>query len=183
MDRYLSGEEIDAKVLIEDLEKAVARGSFYPVLAASAPQRHRHGRAARGDDRRRSRRPPSTRCRRSPRWTASPSPASASDPDGPLLAEVVKTTVRPLRGPDQPGPGVLRHAAPGRLGARVRARPGRPRARGPRRRRAGRRADLAAGQAAAARSPQCAAGDICAVAKLTSAETGDTLSEQGAARC
>ena len=31
MDRYLSGEEIDPKVLIEDLEKAVARGSFYPV--------------------------------------------------------------------------------------------------------------------------------------------------------
>jgi len=39
MDRYLSGEEIDPKVLIEDLEKAVARGSFYPVLGASAPQR------------------------------------------------------------------------------------------------------------------------------------------------
>ena len=39
MDRYLSGEEIDPKVLIEDLEKAVARGSFYPVLVASAPQR------------------------------------------------------------------------------------------------------------------------------------------------
>ena len=38
MDRYLSGEEIDAKVLIEDLEKAVARGSFYPVLAAAALQ-------------------------------------------------------------------------------------------------------------------------------------------------
>ena len=38
MDSYLSGEEIDPKVLIEDLEKAVARGSFYPVLAASAPQ-------------------------------------------------------------------------------------------------------------------------------------------------
>ena len=37
MDRYLSGEEIDPKVLIEDLEKAVARGSFYPVLVASAP--------------------------------------------------------------------------------------------------------------------------------------------------
>src|SRR5580658_5067153 len=39
MDRYLSGEEIDPKVLIEDLEKAVARGSFYPVLAVSSPQR------------------------------------------------------------------------------------------------------------------------------------------------
>ena len=39
MDRYLSGEDIDPKVLIEDLEKAVARGSFYPVLATSAPQK------------------------------------------------------------------------------------------------------------------------------------------------
>src|SRR5262249_26373554 len=38
MDRYLSGEEIDPKVLIEDLEKAVALGSFYPVLASSAPR-------------------------------------------------------------------------------------------------------------------------------------------------
>ena len=34
MDRYLGGEEIDTKMLIDDLEKAVARGSFYPVLAA-----------------------------------------------------------------------------------------------------------------------------------------------------
>src|SRR6266852_1364618 len=38
MDRYLSGENIDPKVLIEDLEKAVARGSFYPVLATSSLQ-------------------------------------------------------------------------------------------------------------------------------------------------
>ena len=37
MDRYLSGEAIDAKVLIEDLEKAVAQGNFYPVLATAAP--------------------------------------------------------------------------------------------------------------------------------------------------
>src|SRR3984957_16646629 len=36
MDSYLSGEEIDPKGLIEDLEKAVARGTFYPVLATSA---------------------------------------------------------------------------------------------------------------------------------------------------
>ena len=34
MDRYLGGEDIDVKVLIDDLETAVARGSFYPVLAA-----------------------------------------------------------------------------------------------------------------------------------------------------
>jgi len=38
MERYLSGENIDAKVLIEDLEKAVARGSFYPVLTTSSLQ-------------------------------------------------------------------------------------------------------------------------------------------------
>ena len=38
MDRYLSGEQIDQKVLIEDLEKAVARGSFYPVIPAAAQQ-------------------------------------------------------------------------------------------------------------------------------------------------
>ncbi len=32
MERYLGGEEIDEKVLIDDLEKAVARGSFFPVI-------------------------------------------------------------------------------------------------------------------------------------------------------
>ncbi|MDX2968453.1 elongation factor G-like protein EF-G2 [Kribbella solani] len=32
MDRYLGGEEIDRKVLIDDLERAVARGSFFPVI-------------------------------------------------------------------------------------------------------------------------------------------------------
>ncbi len=32
MERYLSGETIDESVLIDDLEKAVARGSFFPVL-------------------------------------------------------------------------------------------------------------------------------------------------------
>jgi elongation factor G len=36
MDRYLTGEDIDIKVLIDDLETAVARGTFYPVLAACA---------------------------------------------------------------------------------------------------------------------------------------------------
>ncbi|OIK05376.1 elongation factor G-like protein EF-G2 [Streptomyces monashensis] len=35
MDRYLGGERIDVKTLIDDLERAVARGSFFPVLAAA----------------------------------------------------------------------------------------------------------------------------------------------------
>jgi len=32
MERYLGGEKIDESVLIDDLEKAVARGSFFPVI-------------------------------------------------------------------------------------------------------------------------------------------------------
>jgi elongation factor G len=36
LDRYLGGEDIDIKVLIDDLETAVARGSFYPVLPVCA---------------------------------------------------------------------------------------------------------------------------------------------------
>ena len=71
MDAYLDDPaSIDAKGLIEDLEKAVALGTFYPVLAASAP----HGvgmeellevitQAFPS--------PPSTRCPPSRPWTAS----------------------------------------------------------------------------------------------------------------
>jgi elongation factor G len=32
MERYVGGEEVDAKLLVEDLERAVARGSFHPVV-------------------------------------------------------------------------------------------------------------------------------------------------------
>ncbi|MFG2513743.1 elongation factor G-like protein EF-G2 [Streptomyces sp. NPDC048584] len=35
MDRYLGGEQVDVRTLIEDLERAVARGVFHPVLAAA----------------------------------------------------------------------------------------------------------------------------------------------------
>ncbi|MGW2519902.1 elongation factor G-like protein EF-G2 [Streptomyces sp. NPDC001617] len=35
MDRYLGGEQIDFKTLVDDLERAVARGVFHPVLAAA----------------------------------------------------------------------------------------------------------------------------------------------------
>lgn len=34
MERYLGGEEIDESILIQDLEKAIARGSFFPVIPA-----------------------------------------------------------------------------------------------------------------------------------------------------
>ena len=42
MDRYLGGEDIDMDILVDDLETAVARGAFYPVLAVCAADRARH---------------------------------------------------------------------------------------------------------------------------------------------
>ena len=36
MDRYLGGEQIDEDVLVADLEKAVARASFHPVIPVCA---------------------------------------------------------------------------------------------------------------------------------------------------
>ena len=108
MDRYLAGEDIETDVLIEDLEKAVARGTFYPVCRSARETGLGPRRAARGADQRRSRRrsstplPPVTdvdgsprapltlrpgRARWSPRWsrrrstrTSAGSPWSGSSP-------------------------------------------------------------------------------------------------------
>ncbi|GAB2673771.1 elongation factor G-like protein EF-G2 [Nocardia goodfellowii] len=44
MDRYLGGEDIELSTLVIDLERAVARGSFHPVLfGAPAPEGARQG--------------------------------------------------------------------------------------------------------------------------------------------
>ena len=85
--------------------------------------------------------------------TASRSPGITCDPDGPAGRRGRQDHQRPLRRPDQPGPRLLRHAAPRHDRARLRARPGRPRARGPRRRRAHRRAHLARWASSSAPSP------------------------------
>jgi elongation factor G len=176
MDRYLSGEDIDAKVLIEDLEKAVARGSFYPVIpvasplgigntelleimtqAFPAPREHPL--------------PPVT--------TPDGKPVSglSSDPQGPLLAEVVKTTSDPYVGRIslvRVFSGTLRPDATVHVSGHGRADRGH----------ADHDQDERVG---ALTSPlgkqqrsiaQCLAGDICAVAKLGTAETGDTLSDK-----
>ena len=163
-------------MLIEDLEKAVARGSFYPVLVVSAPQRIGMLELL------------------EVMTEAFPSPAEhplptvttpdgkpvsglSSDPKGPLLAEVVKSTSDPYVGrislvrvfsgtlrPDATvhvsGHGLAErghadHDADERIGALT--------------------SPLGKQQRPV---PQCAAGDICAVAKLSSAETGDTLSDK-----
>ncbi|MGC5030468.1 elongation factor G-like protein EF-G2 [Micromonospora sp. DT229] len=174
MDRYLAGEEIDPAVLVEDLEKAVARGHFYPVvpvcaatgvgvdallevLTAGFPSPLEHTLpAVTGVD-------------------GSPRPPLTCDPEGPLVAEVVKTTidrhvgrvcvVRVFSGtlrPDQTvhiaGHGLAERGHPDHdADERV--------------------AHLYSPLGATLREVGAAvAGDICAITKSGSAETGDTIS-------
>jgi len=176
MDAYLSGEQIDPKSLIEDLEKAVARGSFYPVLAASSP--HGIGLAELLE----------VITQAFPAPAEHPLPAVTtldgkpvtgieSDPDGPLLAEVVKTTSDPYVGrvslvrvfSGTLRPDVVVHVSGHGLADRGHA---------------DHDTDERVGALTSPLGKQqrpvasCPAGDICAVAKLTSAETGDTLSSK-----
>jgi elongation factor G len=91
LERYLGGEDIPFATLVDDLETAVARGSFHPVvpvcaagavgadallelLAGGFPSPLEHPL------------PPVTGIDGSPR------PPLTADPDGPLAAEVVRTT-------------------------------------------------------------------------------------------
>ncbi|HKR50726.1 MAG TPA: elongation factor G-like protein EF-G2 [Pseudonocardiaceae bacterium] len=174
MDRYLGGEDLDVEALIGDLETAVSRGSFHPVIPACAstgvglaellevltgafpaPGRHTP--------------PPVTRL------DGSPHPMVAVDPDAPLVAEVVRTTVDPYQGrvslvrvfsgtlyPDRPvhvsGHGLAdRGHADHDVDERV--------------------AHVYTPLGGTlSEVPHCVAGDLCAVTKVVSAETGDTLS-------
>ena len=47
MERYLGGEEVDAALLVQDLERAVARGSFHPVVPVDSSTGVGAARAAR----------------------------------------------------------------------------------------------------------------------------------------
>ena len=176
MDRYLGGESIDVKVLIEDLETAVARGNFYPVFTTCAlsglgttellelltsafpsPLEHPLPVVTKPD--------------------GSPHLPVTCDPAGHLVAEVIKTATDPYVGrislvrvfsgtlrPDTvvhvSGHGLAErghedHDVDERVGALT--------------------SPLGKTQRTVS---QCIAGDIAAVAKLTRAETGDTLSDK-----
>ena len=149
MDRYLGGEDID----LDDPHRRPREGGRPRLVLPGDPgrraDRRRRARAARAARPAASRRRWSTRCPPVTTPAGDPRAPLACDPAGPLVAEVVKTTTRPVRRPDQPGPGLLRHAPPRHRRARLRPfgvlRRG-PRPRGPRRRRAGRRAVVPARQ-------------------------------------
>ncbi|RPE45347.1 translation elongation factor 2 (EF-2/EF-G) [Streptomyces sp. Ag109_O5-1] len=102
MDRYLGGEQIDLKTLIEDLERAVARGAFFPVLAAApAAEGARQGlgtvellELVTGGF-------PTPFEHPTPEVTTvdgKPREIKPCDTDGPLVAEVVKTASDPYVG-------------------------------------------------------------------------------------
>ncbi|MFF9196201.1 elongation factor G-like protein EF-G2 [Streptomyces sp. NPDC014779] len=183
MDRYLGGEEVDLKTLVDDLEKAVARGTFHPVLAAApASDGGRQGLGTvelleliTGGF-------PSPLEREAPAVTTPDGqsrPPLVCDPDGPLVAEVVKTSSDPYVGrlslvrvfsgtlrPDETvhvsGHGLADrghedHDVDERIGALT--------------------APFGKQQNTLA---HCVAGDLACVAKLGSAETGDTLSAKDA---
>jgi elongation factor G len=174
MDRYLGGEDIDLKVLIDDLETAVARGSFYPVLAAAAPT----GLGTAELLEVMTQAFPSPLEHEVPPVTTpggDPKGPLTCDPAGPLVAEVVKTTTDPYVGrislvrifSGTLRPDTTVHVSGHFLADR------------------GHEDHDVDEKIGAISSPlgktqrtvsQAIAGDICAVAKLTRAETGDTLS-------
>ncbi len=176
MDRYLGGEDIELKVLIEDLEKAVARGSFYPVLAVAAPTglgmtellevmtqgfpsplEHPI--------------PPVTSVDGQPRGPLT------CDPSGPLVAEVVKTTTDPYVGRIsmvRVFSGTLRPETVVHVSGHFLSE------RGHEDHDLDERVGTLSSPLGKTQRPmtQCIAGDVCTVAKFTRAETGDTLSDK-----
>jgi elongation factor G len=178
MDRYLAGEQIETSVIIDDLEKAVARGHFYPVVPVCAetsvgldallevltkgfpsPLEHPLP-AVTGVD-------------------GSPHAPLTCDPSGPLVAEVVKTTIDPYVGrvslvrvfagtlsPDQAvhvaGHGMTDRGHPDHDADE-------------------RFTHLYSPLGSALREvPSAIAGDIVGVTKSVTAETGDTISAKDA---
>ena len=175
MDRFIGGEHVEIDMLTVDLEKAVARGHFHPVMghavtAANVGSELILDLIVRGF--------PSPVEHVLPTVTGidgSPAEPITSDPDGPLVAEVIKTTSDPyvgkvsivrvfsgtltsdavvhVSGHFGPGTGHEDHDVDERVG-HLTAMVG------------SQHTDL----------PRAIAGSIVAVSKLTRAETGDTLS-------
>ncbi|MEU5889515.1 elongation factor G-like protein EF-G2 [Streptomyces sp. NPDC047461] len=102
MDRYLGGEQVDVKTLIEDLERAVARGVFFPVLAAApAAGGAKQGLGTVEVLELITRGFPTPFEHPTPGVTTidgTPREVKACDTDGPLVAEVVKTSSDPYVG-------------------------------------------------------------------------------------
>jgi elongation factor G len=178
LDRYLSGEDIGLDVLIDDLETAVARGTFYPLLPVCAETGLGLSELLEI----------LSGCFPSPVEVDVPetqplygtdTKVSECDPAGPLLAEVVRTSVDPYLGrlsilrlfSGTLTPETVIHIS-GHGGAE-RGHPDHD-------------ADERVAQIFSPLGSQLRpiersiAGDICAVGRLGVAETGDTISAKAA---
>jgi elongation factor G len=97
MDRYLAGESVTEDALLEDLHRAMARGTFFPVVPACSTSgvgcEELLDLMVRGFPAPSEHPSPSTY---TPAGAAAP--PVACDPQGPLVAEVVKTTSDPYVG-------------------------------------------------------------------------------------
>ncbi|TFC00941.1 MULTISPECIES: elongation factor G-like protein EF-G2 [unclassified Cryobacterium] len=174
MDRYLGGEEIPLDTLIADVEIAVARGSFFPVLAASAetgvgvaevldlltgafPSPVERGVPAVAE------------------LDGRPIETLACDPAGPLLGGVVRTTIDSFLGRVclvRVFSGTIREDSTVHIGGSGLVDRG--------------RTDHDSDErvthlqfpmgSSLSPAPYCVAGDICALTRMSSAETGDTVS-------
>lgn len=178
MDRYLGGEDVPIDTLVEDLETAIVRGTFFPVLASSSVTGV--GTAELLEVLTRAFPPPTERSL--PTVTdlgGTPLEPLACDPDGPLLGEVVRTTVDPFLGRVclvRVFSGTLREDSAVHVGGHGLAERGHPDHDSDER-----ITHLYSPLGSSLRPVQFAvAGDICALAKVASAETGDTVSAREA---
>jgi len=174
MDRYLAGEEIEPAVLVDDLETAVARGHFYPVTLVCA----RSGVGLDALMEVLTAAFPAPPQRDLPAVTGvddSPRPPLTCDPDGPLVAEVVRTTIDRHVGRVslvRVFSGTLRPEMAVHVSGHGRTERGHPDHDADER-----VAHVYSPLGAALREvPVCVAGDICAITTPGSAETGDTIS-------
>ena len=176
MDRYLAGDEIAPAALIADLEIAVARGSFYPVLATSAETGVGLTELLEM----------LTRGFPSPVERAGPTVTDltgrtlgplACDPEGPLVGEVVRTTIDSFLGRVclvRLFSGTLREDSVVHIGGRGLT------DRGHQDHDSDDRVTHLQSPLGSTLRPVrlCIAGDICALTRLTDAETGDTVSDR-----
>ncbi|NUS35553.1 MAG: GTP-binding protein, partial [Pseudarthrobacter sp.] len=176
MDRYLAGEDLDTGALGTDLETAVARGSFFPVLPTSAVTGL--GTAELLDLLVRAFPAPGERgLPETTNLSGAPAGALAGDPSGPLAAEVVRTSNDPFLGRIclvRVFSGTLREDSPVHVGGHGLA------DRGHQDHDTDERVTHIYSPLGASLRPVpfCVAGDMCALAKLGSAETGDTISDR-----
>jgi elongation factor G len=176
MERYLSGEEIENEVIIDDLEKAVARGTFYPVIPVCAETKV----GLDGLLQVLTSGFPSPLEHTVPAVTTvdgAPHDPITANVNGPLVAEVVKTTIDSYVGRVslvRVFSGTLRPEHPVHISGHGMAERGHPDHDADER-----FAHLYSPLGSTLREvPHAVAGDIVAITKSTTAETGDTISSK-----